>query len=97
VGISLLLHNYIWRAGVVLTVLWLGKEQGDLVNGALYGPLRVVQQMHIMPAAFAAALLPVLSNRAANRMAEFDSAFAKTVKLFHRPQPADCAGFHLPG
>ncbi len=82
VGISLLLHNYIWRAGVVLTVLWLGEQQGDLVNGALYGPLRAVQQVRIIPAAFAAAMLPVFSNRAANRMAEFDSAFAKTVKLF---------------
>jgi O-antigen/teichoic acid export membrane protein len=82
VGISLLLHGYIWRAGVVLTVLWLGKEQGDLVNGALYGPLRVVQQMHILPAAFAAALLPALSNRVGSRMDEFDTAFAKSLKLF---------------
>jgi O-antigen/teichoic acid export membrane protein len=82
VGISLLLHGYIWRAGVVLTVLWLGKEQGDLVNGALYGPLRVVQQMHILPAAFAAALLPALSNRVTDRMDEFDTAFAKSLKLF---------------
>jgi O-antigen/teichoic acid export membrane protein len=82
VGISLLLHGYIWRAGVVLTVLWLGQEQGDLVNGVLYGPLRAVQQMHIMPAAFAAALLPALSNRAAHRIDEFDSAFAKSIKLF---------------
>lgn len=82
VGISLLLHGYIWRAGVVLTVLWLGKEQGDLVNGALYGPLRVVQQMHILPAALAAALLPALSNRVGSRMDEFDSAFVKSIKLF---------------
>ena len=82
VGISLLLHSYIWRAGVVLTVLWLGKEQGDLVNGVLYGPLRVVQQMHILPGAFAAALLPALSSRVTNRMDEFDAAFAKSLKLF---------------
>lgn len=82
VGISLLLHGYIWRAGVVLTVVWLGQEQGDLVNGVLYGPLRAVQQMHIVPGAFAAALLPALSNRAASRMTEFDSAFAKSIKLF---------------
>lgn len=82
VGISLLLHSYIWRAGVVLTVLWLGKEQGDLVNGVLYGPLRVVQQMHILPGAFAAALLPALSSRVASRMDEFDAAFAKSLKLF---------------
>lgn len=82
VGISLLLHGYIWRAGVVLTVLWLGQEQGDLVNGVLYGPLRAVQQMHIVPAAFAAALLPALSHRVATRMDEFDAAFAKSIKLF---------------
>lgn len=82
VGISLLLHSYIWRAGIVLTVLWLGKEQGDLVNGVLYGPLRVVQQMHILPGAFAAALLPALSLRASSRMDEFDAAFIKSLKLF---------------
>ena len=82
VGISLLLHSYIWRAGIVLTVLWLGKEQGDLVNGVLYGPLRVVQQMHILPGAFAAALLPALSLRASSRMDEFDGAFIKSLKLF---------------
>ncbi len=82
VGISLLLHSYIWRGGVVLTVLWLGQEQGDLVNGVLYGPLRAVQQVRIVPAAFAAAMLPVFSDRAASRMDEFDTAFAKTIKLF---------------
>ena len=81
-GISLLLHSYIWRAGVVLTVLWLGQQQGDLVNGVLYGPLRAVQQVRIIPAAFAAAMLPVFSDRAASRMDEFDTAFAKTIKLF---------------
>ncbi len=82
VGVSLLLHSYIWRAGVVLTVLWLGKEAGDLVNGVLYGPLRVVQQMQILPGALAAALLPALSSRVGSRMDEFDTAFAKSIKLF---------------
>lgn len=82
VGISLILRSYIWRAGVVLTVVWLGQQQGDLANGLLYGPLRVVQQMRIVPAAFSASMLPVLSNRAAGRMDEFDSAFAKSIKLF---------------
>lgn len=82
VGISLLLRSYIWRAGVVLTVVWLGQQQGDLVNGVLYGPLRAVQQLRIIPAAFAAAMLPVFSNRAGVRQEEFDSAFAKSIKLF---------------
>jgi O-antigen/teichoic acid export membrane protein len=82
VGISLLLHSYIWRAGLVLTVLWLGEQQGDLANGVLYGPLRAVQQVRIIPAAFAAAMLPVFSDRAASRLDEFDTAFAKTLKLF---------------
>lgn len=82
VGISLLLRSYIWRAGVVLTVLWLGQEQGDLVNGVLYGPLRAIQQLRIVPAAFSAAMLPVFSNRAAGRLDEFDTAFAKSIKLF---------------
>ncbi len=82
VGISLLLHSYVWRAGLVLTVLWLGEQQGDLANGVLYGPLRAVQQVRIIPAAFAAAMLPVFSDRAANRIDEFDTAFAKTLKLF---------------
>lgn len=82
VGISLLLRSYIWRAGVVLTVLWLGQTQGDLVNGVLYGPLRAVQQLRIIPAAFAAAMLPVFSNRVGARQDEFDTAFAKSLKLF---------------
>ena len=82
VGISLLLRSYIWRAGVLLTVVWLGQQQGDLVNGVLYGPLRAVQQLQIIPAAFAAAMLPVFSNRAGARQDEFDSAFAKSIKLF---------------
>lgn len=82
VGISLVLRSYIWRGGVVLTVLWLGQQQGDLVNGLLYGPLRVVQQMRIVPTSIAAAMLPVFSNRAVNRLDEFDSAFAKSIKLF---------------
>ena len=82
VGISLLLRSYIWRAGVVLTVLWLGQTQGDLVNGVLYGPLRAVQQLRIIPAAFAAAMLPVFSNRVGARQSEFDTAFAKSLKLF---------------
>ncbi len=82
VGISLLLRSYIWRAGVLLTVVWLGQQQGDMVNGVLYGPLRAVQQLRIIPAAFAAAMLPVFSNRAGARQDEFDSAFAKSIKLF---------------
>ncbi|MEZ4769878.1 MAG: oligosaccharide flippase family protein [Caldilineales bacterium] len=82
VGISLLLRSYIWRAGIVLTVLWLGQTQGDLVNGVLYGPLRAVQQLRIIPAAFAAAMLPVFSNRVGARQTEFDTAFAKSLKLF---------------
>ncbi len=82
VGISLLLRSYIWRAGLVLTVLWLGQTQGDLVNGVLYGPLRAIQQLRIVPAAFSAAMLPVFSNRAADRLDEFDAAFGKSIKLF---------------
>jgi O-antigen/teichoic acid export membrane protein len=82
VGISLILRNYIWRAGVVLTVLWLGQQQGDLVNGVLYGPLRAVQQLRIVPAAFAAAMLPEFSNRAAGRQRAFDSAFNRSFKFF---------------
>lgn len=82
VGISLLLRTYIWRAGVVLTVLWLGQAQGEQVNGVLYGPLRAVQQLRIVPAAFATAMLPVLSNRAVSRPQDFDTAFVKSVKLF---------------
>lgn len=82
VGLSLVLRSYIWRGGVVLTVLWLGQAQGDLVNGVLYGPLRVVQQMRILPAAFAGAMLPVFSKRAAARPEQFDVAFVKSTKLF---------------
>lgn len=82
IGVSLILRSYIWRGGIVLTVFWLGQAQGDLVNGVLYGPLRVVQQMRILPAAFAGAMLPVFSKRAAARPEQFDVAFVKSTKLF---------------
>lgn len=82
VGISLVLQSYIWRGGIVLTALWLGQQQGDLVNGVLYGPLRAVQQIRIIPGAFAAAMLPVFSDRAKGQRTEFDTAFGKTIKLF---------------
>ena len=61
---------------------FIGQTQGDLVNGVLYGPLRAVQQLRIIPAAFAAAMLPVFSNRVGARQDEFDTAFAKSLKLF---------------
>ena len=82
VGMALILRSYVWRGGVVLTVIWLGQVQGDLANGILYGPLRVVQQMRVIPAAFAGAMLPVFSNRAVNRLDDFDTAFGKSIKLF---------------
>lgn len=82
IGVSLILRSYIWRGGIVLTVFWLGQTQGDLVNGVLYGPLRVVQQMRILPAAFAGAMLPVFSKRAVARPEQFDVAFVKSTKLF---------------
>lgn len=82
VGVSLILRSYIWRAGIVLTVLWLGQAQGDLVNGALYGPLRAVQQLRIVPVAFTTAMLPVLSYRAGGDTAQFDSTFTKSFKFF---------------
>lgn len=82
IGVSLILRSYIWRGGIILTVFWLGQAQGDLVNGVLYGPLRVVQQMRILPAAFAGAMLPVFSKRAAARPEQFDIAFVKSIKLF---------------
>ncbi|MEI2692191.1 MAG: oligosaccharide flippase family protein [Anaerolineae bacterium] len=97
VGISLLLHSYIWRAGIVLTVLWLGKEQGDLVNGVLYGPLRVVQQMHILPGAFAAALLPALSSARLQPHGRVRRRLYQEPEAVRDAQPAPGAGLHLPG
>ncbi|MGQ9567902.1 MAG: flippase [Anaerolineae bacterium] len=78
VGLSLLLRRYIWRGGVVLLATW----QGDAAAGILYGPLRVVEQMRIIPMSMVGSILPVLSHRAARSPARFASAFGKSLKVF---------------
>lgn len=78
VGLSLLLRRYIWRGGVVLLATW----QGDAAAGVLYGPLRVVEQMRIIPMSMVGSILPMLSHRAARSPARFAGAFGKSLKVF---------------
>ena len=78
VGISLVLRRYIWRGGVVLLATW----QGDAAAGILYGPLRVVEQMRIVPMSIVASILPVLSSRALRSPERFMGAFGKSLKVF---------------
>ena len=78
VGLSLLLRRYIWRGGVILLVAW----QGEVAGGILYGPLRIIEQMRIVPMSLVAAILPVLSSRAHPSREAFTSSFEKTFKVF---------------
>jgi len=78
VGISLLLRRYIWRGGVVLLATW----QGDVAAGILYGPLRVVEQMRIVPMSLVGSILPMLSQRALRSRERFMGAFEKSLKVF---------------
>ncbi|NLE76711.1 MAG: flippase [Chloroflexi bacterium] len=78
VGISLLLRRYIWRGGVVLLAAW----QGDMAAGILYGPLRIVEQMRIVPMSLVGSILPMLANRARRSPEEFGRGLEKSLKVF---------------
>jgi len=78
VGISLLLRRYIWRGGVLLLVAW----KGELAAGLLYGPLRVVEQMRIVPMSLVGSILPLLSGQARRAEKAFSNTYEKAFKLF---------------
>ncbi len=85
VGINLVLRRFIWRGGIVLLTITLNARlvgSGDLAAGLLYGPLRLVEQMRIVPASLIGALLPVMSEQAQQNPARFSSTLYRSFKLF---------------
>lgn len=85
VGINLVLRRFIWRGGIVLLTITLNAQligSGDLAAGLLYGPLRLVEQMRIVPASLVGALLPVMSEQAQQDMTRFRSTLYRSFKLF---------------
>jgi O-antigen/teichoic acid export membrane protein len=84
-GINLALRRLIWRGGIVMLATLLNRispGQGDLAAGLLYGPLRLVEQMRIVPASLVGAILPVFSQQARLEPERFREMLAKSYKLF---------------
>ncbi len=84
-GINLALRRLIWRGGIVMLTTLLNRMspgQGDLAAGLLYGPLRLVEQMRIVPASLVGAILPVFSQQARLEPERFRETLAKSYKLF---------------
>lgn len=75
-GISVLLTVATWRIGVIL----LTSMRGDIETGLLYGPLRVVNDMKIVPISLEASLLPILASQAASGRESFAVLFEKALK-----------------
>jgi O-antigen/teichoic acid export membrane protein len=84
-GVNLTLRRLIWRGGIVMLTTVLNQQEpgrGDLAAGLLYGPLRLVEQMRIVPASLVGAILPVFSQQARLEPARFRDSLAKSFKLF---------------
>jgi len=75
-GVSVLLTVAMWRIGVIL----LTSMRGDIEAGLVYGPLRVVNDLKIIPMSLEASLLPVLASQAATGRESFAVLFEKAVK-----------------
>lgn len=59
VGASFLLRSWVWQGGVVILAMIRGQGEAGLV----YGPLRAVDQLRILPYALVSSLLPVFSRQ----------------------------------
>lgn len=84
-GINLILRRLIWRGGVVMVGTLLNQKSpgtGDLAIGLFYGPLRIVEQLRIVPAALVGAILPVFSQQARLEPERFRETLAKSFKLY---------------
>jgi O-antigen/teichoic acid export membrane protein len=75
-GVSVLLTVAMWRIGLIL----LTSMRGDIEAGLAYGPLRVVNDMKIVPISLEASLLPVLASQAASGRESFVVLFEKALK-----------------
>jgi O-antigen/teichoic acid export membrane protein len=84
-GINLILRRLIWRGGVVMVANLLNQQapgQGDLAVGLIYGPLRLVEQLRIIPASLVGAILPVFAQQARLERARFRVTLARSFKLY---------------
>ena len=85
VAVYLVLHRLMWRGGIVVMTTQLNREapgQGDLAAGLLYGPLRLVEQMRVVPSSLVGAILPVFSRQARAEPERFRANLSKSGKLF---------------
>lgn len=83
-GLNLILRRLIWRGGMVLMTNLLNQRSpgaGDLASGLLYGPLRLVEQMRIVPTALVGAMLPVFAQQAQSQPKRFRKTLADSYKL----------------
>ena len=84
-GFNMFVRRFIWRGGIVMLTTILNAEapgQGDLAAGLLYGPIRLVEQMRIVPSALIGAILPVFSQQARLQPRKFKQTLAQSLKLF---------------
>jgi O-antigen/teichoic acid export membrane protein len=83
-GLNLILRRLIWRGGIVMMTNLLNQRApgtGDLASGLLYGPLRLVEQMRIVPTALVGAMLPVFAQQARTQPRRFRKTLADSYKL----------------
>ncbi len=84
-GANMFIRRFIWRGGIVMLTTILNAKapgQGDLAAGLLYGPIRLVEQMRIVPSALIGAILPVFAQQARLQPQKFRQTLAQSLKLF---------------
>jgi predicted AlkP superfamily phosphohydrolase/phosphomutase/O-antigen/teichoic acid export membrane protein len=84
-GANMFIRRFIWRGGIVMLTAVLNAKvagQGDLAAGLLYGPIRLVEQMRIVPSALIGAILPVFAQQARLQPQKFRQTLAQSLKLF---------------
>lgn len=84
-GFNMFVRRFIWRGGIVMLTTILNAKspgQGDLAAGLLYGPIRLVEQMRIVPSALIGAILPVFAQQARLQPQKFRQTLAQSLKLF---------------
>jgi O-antigen/teichoic acid export membrane protein len=84
-GFNMFVRRFIWRGGIVMLTTILNAKapgQGDLAAGLLYGPIRLVEQMRIVPSALIGAILPVFAQQARLQPQKFKRTLAQSLKLF---------------
>ncbi len=84
-GFNMFVRRFIWRGGIVLLTSILNAKapgQGDLAAGLLYGPIRIVEQLRIVPASLIGAILPVFAQQARQEPRKFQETLGKSLKLF---------------